>query len=475
MGGGDLNLKKSWHPQTLRNIERVWKAEQKHEDERRKIEQLQNELKEEKAREDMRMFAEEQGAVRKKDDRLNWMYQGQPEVNRDDYLLGKPIDKAIQEVTVGKAEDPGLADNVPGASFSQSNVNSAVDMAAKIREDPLFAIKQREQQSKKELLNNPVKMKQLQQMLKVTLDKKDKKKKKKDKKKKHKKLKRSSSSDSDEGAGSRNGRDVNGHAASKARRSRSRSMSPPAVRVKHRSRVRRSRSLSQSPQKSGIKHKASFQSFSSKERRRSRTPSPSRSRVRRRSRTPSPRSKVVSRHRNSRSRSPHSKSRRHPSRSPVRSRSPARRRSRSPVRRKSRSPVRRKSRSPVRRKSRSPVRRSPQRKRSLSRSASPPKRNGPSIRKKETAKRKLDPEELERRRREMMQDAKTRDDERWQRVQKYKEDAAKEKEEDDKFRGKERAFHGLLTHTAATVEDRIKRKVHSLQRTEASKEKFFHR
>ncbi|XP_075027647.1 pre-mRNA-splicing factor CWC25 homolog isoform X2 [Calonectris borealis] len=41
MGGGDLNLKKSWHPQTLRNVEKVWKAEQKHEAERKKIEELQ--------------------------------------------------------------------------------------------------------------------------------------------------------------------------------------------------------------------------------------------------------------------------------------------------------------------------------------------------------------------------------------------------------------------------------------------------
>uniref|UniRef100_A0A8C0BBC9 CBF1-interacting co-repressor CIR N-terminal domain-containing protein n=1 Tax=Buteo japonicus TaxID=224669 RepID=A0A8C0BBC9_9AVES len=39
----DLNLKKSWHPQTLRNVEKVWKAEQKHEAERKKIEELQRE------------------------------------------------------------------------------------------------------------------------------------------------------------------------------------------------------------------------------------------------------------------------------------------------------------------------------------------------------------------------------------------------------------------------------------------------
>ncbi|ELW54869.1 Pre-mRNA-splicing factor CWC25 like protein [Tupaia chinensis] len=63
MGGGDLNLKKSWHPQTLRNVEKVWKAEQKHEAERKKIEELQRELREERAREEMQRYAEDVGAV----------------------------------------------------------------------------------------------------------------------------------------------------------------------------------------------------------------------------------------------------------------------------------------------------------------------------------------------------------------------------------------------------------------------------
>uniref|UniRef100_A0A3Q3IS05 CBF1-interacting co-repressor CIR N-terminal domain-containing protein n=1 Tax=Monopterus albus TaxID=43700 RepID=A0A3Q3IS05_MONAL len=63
MGGGDLNLKKSWHPQTMKNIERVWKAEQKYEAERKKIEELQKELRQERAREEMTKYAEETGAI----------------------------------------------------------------------------------------------------------------------------------------------------------------------------------------------------------------------------------------------------------------------------------------------------------------------------------------------------------------------------------------------------------------------------
>lgn len=58
------NLKKSWHPSTFKNIERVWKVEQKHENERKKIEQLQAEIREERAREEMQRMAVDSGVLK---------------------------------------------------------------------------------------------------------------------------------------------------------------------------------------------------------------------------------------------------------------------------------------------------------------------------------------------------------------------------------------------------------------------------
>jgi uncharacterized membrane protein len=57
-------LKKSWHPQTLHNIEKVWKAEQKAEAEAKKIEQLRRELDEERQREEMQRYAVDQGIAK---------------------------------------------------------------------------------------------------------------------------------------------------------------------------------------------------------------------------------------------------------------------------------------------------------------------------------------------------------------------------------------------------------------------------
>ncbi|KAK3752373.1 hypothetical protein QZH41_000381 [Actinostola sp. cb2023] len=184
------NLKKSWHPQTIRNVERVWKAEQKATAETKKIEQLQRELLEERAREDMQRHAVEQGISKKKSDRLEWMYATPGQVDREQYLLGKTIDKHVDPL----ANDDKETNNVPGASFSSdANANTPVDLAAKVRDDPLFLIKKKEEEKKKEFLHNPLKMKHLRQMLQENLDKstkKKEKKRKKDKKEKRRKAKK---------------------------------------------------------------------------------------------------------------------------------------------------------------------------------------------------------------------------------------------------------------------------------------------
>ena len=67
--------------------------------------------------------------------------------------------------------------------MNDTTANTANDLAAKVRDDPLFLIKKKEEEKRKELINNPVKMKQLKQMLQANLEKSKRKKKKKDKSK----------------------------------------------------------------------------------------------------------------------------------------------------------------------------------------------------------------------------------------------------------------------------------------------------
>lgn len=55
--------KKGWHTGSLRNIENVWKAEQKHDAEQKKLEELRKQILEERERSEYRLLQEQAGLV----------------------------------------------------------------------------------------------------------------------------------------------------------------------------------------------------------------------------------------------------------------------------------------------------------------------------------------------------------------------------------------------------------------------------
>ena len=53
----------------------------------------------------------------------------------------------------------------PGALFIGADAaNTSADLAVKVREDPLFMIRQREEAAKKRLASNPMKLRQLKEV-----------------------------------------------------------------------------------------------------------------------------------------------------------------------------------------------------------------------------------------------------------------------------------------------------------------------
>ncbi|KAH7056084.1 Pre-mRNA splicing factor-domain-containing protein, partial [Linnemannia elongata] len=166
MGGGDLNLKKSWHPGTFKNQERVWKEERKAADEEKKIQQMRKELEEERQIQELQQLSERNGG-KKRSDRLDWMYQAAPsggardEKDQEDYLLGK---RSVDDILKQKAAGGMKSLSKDSDNFMKQQVgkaNSIKDLQAKVREDPLLAIKRREQASLEQLMKNPIKMRQL--------------------------------------------------------------------------------------------------------------------------------------------------------------------------------------------------------------------------------------------------------------------------------------------------------------------------
>lgn len=157
--GGDLNLKKSWHPVLMSNQKKVWEEEQKALEERKKIDQIMKERAEERQIQELEELQAAAGGA-KRQTRVDWMYSG-PSTGEagtteemEGYLLGKRrIDGLLKGTENQKLEKSAKEDSFLAAQ----NANTLRDTAMKIREDPMLAIKKQEQAAYDAMMNDPVK------------------------------------------------------------------------------------------------------------------------------------------------------------------------------------------------------------------------------------------------------------------------------------------------------------------------------
>ncbi|CAJ2504459.1 Uu.00g118530.m01.CDS01 [Anthostomella pinea] len=161
--GGDLQLKKSYHPALLKNQSKVYDAEQAALAERKKTEARVQEIKEERAQKELQDQLEAAGG-RKRVDRVDWMYngpsdQGGTTEELEGYLLGR---RRIDTILTRGSDHDNLKKEAGQESFMAiQNANTARDTAIKIREDPLLAIKRREQEAYEAMMNDPIRRRQL--------------------------------------------------------------------------------------------------------------------------------------------------------------------------------------------------------------------------------------------------------------------------------------------------------------------------
>ncbi|KAI4185586.1 MAG: hypothetical protein L6R41_004032 [Letrouitia leprolyta] len=157
--GGDLNLKKSWHPVLMSNQRRVWEEEKKALEERKRIEQMMKERQEERQIQELQEMQEAAGG-KKRLNRVDWMYSG-PSAGQagtteemEGYLLGKRrVDGLLKGTETKNLEKAASEDSF----MALQKANTVRDTASKIREDPMLAIKKQEQAAYEALMNNPVK------------------------------------------------------------------------------------------------------------------------------------------------------------------------------------------------------------------------------------------------------------------------------------------------------------------------------
>ncbi|RAL52793.1 hypothetical protein DM860_007561 [Cuscuta australis] len=201
--------KKGWHTGSLRNIENVWKAEQKHEAEQKKLEELRKQIVEERERAEFRELQEQAGLVPRQE-RLEFLYDSGLAVGKSSgfkALESLPTKTDPPDSTAASTSASKQAQSaVPGALF-EDKPQSANDAWRKLHSDPLLLIRQREQEALARVKNNPVQMamirKSVEAMKHKTGDEKDEKHKRKHhhhhkRSKRHRKSNHHSSSGSDE-------------------------------------------------------------------------------------------------------------------------------------------------------------------------------------------------------------------------------------------------------------------------------------
>eukprot|EP00898_Chlorokybus_atmophyticus_P002688 jgi/Chlat1/341/Chrsp1S03072 len=154
--------KKSWHTGGLKQIEAVWKAEQKDAAEKSKLEELRREKEKEREQEELKRLQEEAGLVVRQD-RLDFLYEGSIALgaqhqapSAEEYLLGKPLTA------------------VPGSLFVEASALPTANEAwARLHGDPLLQIRQQEQAALARIKQNPVKMEQIQKQASLEKSKRD--------------------------------------------------------------------------------------------------------------------------------------------------------------------------------------------------------------------------------------------------------------------------------------------------------------
>lgn len=151
--------KKGWHTGSLRNIENVWKAEQKHDAEQKKLEELRKQIQEERERSEFRLLQEQAGLIPKQE-RLDFLYDSGLAVGKGSSSLDgfKSVEESVPKSEPDhKSASSSTKPSVPGALFEEKP-QSANDAWRKLHSDPLLLIRQREQEALARVKNNPIQM-----------------------------------------------------------------------------------------------------------------------------------------------------------------------------------------------------------------------------------------------------------------------------------------------------------------------------
>ncbi|XP_049848424.1 uncharacterized protein LOC126315228 [Schistocerca gregaria] len=156
--------KKSWHARSTKNVAKVWQAEQNYEQEQRRIAQRLKELQKEHELEALRQLHAKASGQPLEETRIEWMYQDPTSVtedraDREAYLLGKQVKDKSDDNLLKKTQES------VGSLFAKADTSgpSDLDIRAKLRDDPLYTMMQREAEYMNQMNTASLKIQKLRQ------------------------------------------------------------------------------------------------------------------------------------------------------------------------------------------------------------------------------------------------------------------------------------------------------------------------
>ena len=156
--------KKSWHTKNLKNVEKVWIAQEKEKAEEKKLQDLQKQIIEERQMNELRELQAQAGIRKVPVEKLDWMYEGPMSASKEadakeaeEYLLGKAFQP--KGATEALTEQISRTSEQPGALWAKaSSQPSANDSFTRMHEDPMMKIRAQELRAREGVVKNPLKM-----------------------------------------------------------------------------------------------------------------------------------------------------------------------------------------------------------------------------------------------------------------------------------------------------------------------------
>ncbi|KAJ8601285.1 hypothetical protein CTAYLR_007747 [Chrysophaeum taylorii] len=154
--------KKAWHTSNVKNVEKVWLAEQEHAKEEKRLAELKKQIEEERQIDELRELQRSNGLVAEPSAKVEWMYEGPGSALSEEYKLGREYKPTSAASVLEALESKEAA----GSTLLSAAAGDANEQFSRLTQDPLYAMRAAHKTERdRHVLQNPLAMKRIKKSL----------------------------------------------------------------------------------------------------------------------------------------------------------------------------------------------------------------------------------------------------------------------------------------------------------------------